>query len=50
MKIKSLSTLIIAGSLIAMLSSTSVYADMAGYTQLKDSVTAQLNTLQVDTS
>lgn len=50
MKIKYVSTLIIAGSLAAFLNSTAVYADMAGYTQLQNSVTAQLNTLKVDTS
>lgn len=50
MKIKQISTLIIAGSLAALLNSTAVYADMTGYTQLKDQVTGQLNSLQVDTS
>lgn len=50
MKIKQFSSLIIAGSLAALLNSTAVYADMSGYTQLKDSVTTQLDSLQVDTS
>lgn len=50
MKIKAMSTLIIAGTVAALLNSTAAFADMTGYTQLKDSVTSQLNGLGVDTS
>ena len=50
MKISSLKTLILAGSLVSLMGTTAAFADMAGYKQLQDSVTNQLNTLGVDTS
>lgn len=43
-------TTLIAASALAALLGTAASADMAGYKQLHDSVTAQLNTLGVDTS
>ena len=49
MKFNRFSSVMLAGAITALLGSTAAYADMTDYTQLKDSVTNQLNTLGVAT-